>query len=81
LANKKNEATPTQQTADKKQLAENISSNAPTGTTNEVTYTVKQGDYFYKIAREHNMSVADLLQLNGLSKNAVISIGQVLKLK
>jgi len=79
LANKKNEST--QQTTDKNQLAENTSSNAPTGITNETTYTVKPGDYFYKIAREHNITVADLLQLNGLNKNAILSAGQVLKLK
>jgi len=82
LANKKNEAAPTQQTADKKQLAEstNTNGNSSASATNETTYTVKPGDYFYKIAREHNMSVDDLLQLNGLNRNSKISAGQVLKL-
>ena len=78
LANKKTEET--NQPADKKQLAENINTHVVSA-PKETTYVVKQGDYFYKIAREHNMSVADLFQLNGLSKNAILSAGQVLKLK
>lgn len=72
-------AKKTEAVAEKKQLAEKTATENKSN--KDVYYTVKAGDYFYKIAREHNMTVADLLQLNGLSKNAVISIGQKLKLK
>lgn len=47
----------------------------------EDTYTVKHGDYFYKIAREKNISVDALLQLNGLTRNSKLATGQKLKLK
>ena len=80
LVNKKNETTPNQQTSDKKRLAENTTNTNTSNASIETTYTVKQGDYFYKIAREHNITVDDLLQLNGLNRNSKISAGQILKL-
>ena len=67
-------------TGDKKLVAENTGTNPDKTAVKEDIYTVKQGDYFYKIAREHNISVDDLLQVNGLNKNSKISIGQKLKL-
>lgn len=44
------------------------------------TYTVLKGDTLYSISKKNNMTVDELIQLNGLSGNA-ISIGQVLKVK
>jgi len=44
------------------------------------SYTVMKGDTLYSISKKHNITVDQLIQLNGLSGNA-ISIGQVLKVK
>lgn len=43
-------------------------------------YRVLQGDTLYSISKKHNLTVDELMRLNGLSDNA-ISIGQVLKVK
>ena len=70
-----------QATSDKKLVAESsssLSANAPP--LKEEIYTVKPGDYFYKIAREHSISVEDLLKINGLNRDSKIAIGQKLKL-
>jgi len=65
---------------DKKLVAETTATNTGTTAVKEDIYTVKQGDYFYKIAREHNISVDELLQINGLTRNSTLSAGQKLKL-
>lgn len=44
------------------------------------SYKVAQGDTLYSISRKYNLSVAELMKLNGLTSNA-ISIGQILKVK
>jgi flagellum-specific peptidoglycan hydrolase FlgJ len=44
------------------------------------SYRVEQGDTLYSISKKHNLSVEELMSLNGLSGNS-ISIGQVLKVK
>lgn len=44
------------------------------------SYQVQQGDTLYSISKKHNLTVDELMRLNGLSGNA-ISIGQVLKVK
>jgi flagellum-specific peptidoglycan hydrolase FlgJ len=44
------------------------------------SYRVAQGDTLYSISKKHNITVEQLMQLNGLTGNA-ISIGQVLKVK
>ncbi|MEO8867249.1 MAG: transglycosylase SLT domain-containing protein [Bacteroidia bacterium] len=64
----------------KKLVTENANSTIKTPVL-EDSYSVKQGDYFYKISREHNISVDDLLKLNGLTRNSKLVIGQILKLK
>lgn len=51
--------------------------DAPIG-ANE--YRVVQGDTMYSISKKHNITVDQLMQLNGLTSNA-LSIGQVLKVK
>ena len=43
------------------------------------TYIVVKGDTFYGVARRHNMTVEELLELNGLKSSATLKIGQVLK--
>lgn len=42
-------------------------------------YTVKKGDTFYSISREHGLSVAELLKLNGLNSNDVLLVGKELR--
>lgn len=44
------------------------------------SYRVSQGDTLYSISRKFNLSVAELMQINNLSDNA-ISIGQIIKIK
>lgn len=41
-------------------------------------YTVKQGDNLYAIAQKHNISLIDLLNINGLDKDNYIYPGQEL---
>ncbi|KOS07871.1 hemagglutinin [Flavobacterium akiainvivens] len=43
-------------------------------------YKVVKGDTMYSISKKHNLTVDQLMQLNGLTTNA-LSIGQVLKVK
>ena len=50
-----------------------------TATSTGSTYTVKSGDNLYKIARENNTTVSELMSLNNLGTTS-LSIGQVLKL-
>ncbi|WP_234987229.1 peptidoglycan endopeptidase [Bacillus sinesaloumensis] len=58
-----------------------VGTNTPTTPQQNVagaTYTVKAGDTLYGIARNYNMSVADLKNINNLTSNT-LSIGQVLQ--
>ena len=43
-----------------------------------VDYTVERGDTLGKIAKEHNVSVADLVEVNNIANPNLIRIGQVL---
>ena len=45
------------------------------------TYIVKRGDTIYSIATAFGMSVSDLLAVNGLTKDGVLSLGQELVVK
>jgi murein DD-endopeptidase MepM/ murein hydrolase activator NlpD len=47
--------------------------------TREVYYKVKSGDTLSKIAVKNETSVANICKLNGISKNAVLRIGQTLR--
>ncbi len=46
------------------------------GTGDAMTYTVRRGDTLYDIARRFSVSVAQLLNWNGLSKNDALMPGQ-----
>ncbi len=55
---------------------------APKVTSNAQTfsYVVQKGDTLYGIARKNSMKVPELLALNNLDNNAVIKVGQKLKI-
>ncbi|MBP5517137.1 MAG: LysM peptidoglycan-binding domain-containing protein [Bacteroidales bacterium] len=57
----------------------NASSSKSSGGTR--TYTVKKGDTLYGIAKKHNMSLNDLLKMNGLTAKSTIHAGKKLKVK
>ncbi len=46
----------------------------------ELTHVVKPGETLYSISREYNVSVDELLSVNGMLKNDVIKAGQSLKI-
>ena len=43
-------------------------------------YTIKNGDYLYKIARDFGISINKLCYLNGINRNAVLRVGQKLRI-
>lgn len=47
--------------------------------TREVYYKVKSGDTLSRIAIKNETSVANICKLNGISRNAVIKVGQTLR--
>lgn len=51
-----------------------------TGKSTEGYYIVKKGDTLYSIARDNNLSVSELKQLNNLTSNT-LNVGQRLKIK
>ena len=54
----------------------------PANNTNKAnTYTVKAGDSLSTIAAQNNMTVEQLMQLNGISDPKSLAAGQVIKLK
>lgn len=57
-----------------------IGYNASAEINENALYTVEKGNTLYQIARDANLSVKELKQLNNLESN-IISIGQELKLK
>jgi murein DD-endopeptidase MepM/ murein hydrolase activator NlpD len=44
-------------------------------------YTVRKGDYLYKIARDFGISVKNLCSLNGINRNSILRVGQKLRIK
>lgn len=44
------------------------------------SYTVKKGDYLYKIARNHHTSVKHLIRINNIKRPDLIYPGQIIKL-
>jgi membrane-bound lytic murein transglycosylase D len=51
---------------------------ATSGSGRQVTYTVRSGDTLYSIARVLQVTVAELMDWNGLSKRSIIKPGQQL---
>lgn len=50
----------------------------PKGT---IFYTVRKGDYLYKIAQDFGISVKNLCSLNGINRNSILRVGQKLRIK
>ena len=46
-----------------------------------VTHTVKSGDNLWDISRKYGVTVEQIRKLNGLNSNAVLKVGQKLKIK
>lgn len=60
----------------------NARGSANTGSTGgAATYTVRSGDTLSKIASRNGTTVRRLCQLNGISENSTLRVGQKLKLK
>ncbi len=47
---------------------------------NAIIYSVQTGDYLYKIAKEYGISIQQLCEMNDLSKNSRLKVGQLLKI-
>jgi len=54
---------------------ETVQRKAGAGTA---THTIEQGETFFSIARKYNLSVSELRELNGLSENPSVRIGDEL---
>ena len=53
-----------------------LDSTAPVGQTS--SYTVKKGDNLTTIARAHDVSLSELMEINGLNRKSILKVGQVL---
>jgi LysM repeat protein len=67
------------QTLKVKQAAAVTVAAAPATTSAEKTYTVKKGDTLYFIAKENGVSLAELIEANGITSDTIY-IGQVINL-
>lgn len=56
------------------------SSPAPKGPATGATYRVQRGDTLFRIARQHNTTVAELARINNIANPNLIRVGQVLTL-
>ena len=50
----------------------------PKGT---IFYSVRKGDYLFKISQEFGISVKNLCSLNGINRNSILRVGQKLRIK
>ncbi len=48
------------------------------GNPGKKIYIVKKGDTFYRISRNNNIKLSDLLRMNNLSKNYILKVGDKL---
>ncbi len=44
-------------------------------------HTIERGDFMYKIAKRYGMSVKELCDINGISRNKVLIVGKKLRIK
>ena len=45
---------------------------------NNISYTVVEGDTLYKIARDYNIKLKDLITINNLGNNSFLELGQII---
>jgi len=55
-----------------------LKSNGINNENNHVTYTVVKGDTLYKIARDYNISVKDIITINNLSSDSYLKTNQII---
>jgi LysM repeat protein len=48
-------------------------------TKGQTEYTIEKGDTLFIVARKHHTTINEVLEANGMERNAMIRIGQVLK--
>ena len=58
-----------------------VSSDSQKASSGAATYTVKSGDTLYSIAKRNGTTVKHLCQLNGISENGKLRVGQKIKLR
>ena len=58
-----------------------VSNNSSSINVKTSDYVVQKGETLYRIAKNNNISVAELMALNNLDSNDVLKAGQVLKIK
>jgi membrane-bound lytic murein transglycosylase D len=75
-------------TTDNKKLADNVAPKKPVAkskpiavTGTETFHTIKPGESLYMVSVKYKVSLDEILKLNGLSKNATLSIGQKIRLR
>ena len=75
-------------TSDNKKLAENskpkkseTKSGSNTSNKHAKYHIIKSGESLYLVSKKYGVSVNDLLKLNGLSKNSILSIGQKIRIR
>lgn len=68
-------------TAKSSSTSSNTNSTSTANSGSPTTYTVRSGDTLSKIAKRNGTTVKKLCQLNGISENSTLRIGQKLKLK
>lgn len=61
-------------------LSSSTSGNKNNSSSSTKIYTVVKGDTVYSIAKKNKMTVSELISLNNLDSNAVIKVGQKLKI-
>jgi membrane-bound lytic murein transglycosylase D len=59
---------------------EPVTATMASSTSRNIEYTVRQGDNLWAIARRHDMRVADITAVNGITADAALQPGQVLRI-
>ncbi len=78
-------ATSTLRVGQKLKVSGSASKTAPAQTSSSAkggsTYTVRRGDTLYRIAKRNGTTVKKICQLNGISENSKLRVGQKLRVK
>ena len=77
----KNAVTTSQSSSSKNSSSKTASSNTAKNSGGSKYYTVRKGDTLYGVARKNNISLNELLRLNGLTAKSTIHAGKKLRVK